>query len=111
MRFDRGRQLRVPDSDGITSVPCERYIEESLSAYKMQDCKMSTSPKIEKDTMPEDEQLLDEAEASTLRSVVCRLLYLSSERPDIQSTVRALWKNLKSPMRGHQEHGYPIPAQ
>ena len=52
--------------------------------------------------MPEDELILSEAEASTLRSVVCRLLGLSSERPDIQSTVRALCKNLKVPLKGDE---------
>ena len=44
--FEYVRSTKTIDADGITSVPCERYFEESLTAYKMQDCKISTSPKI-----------------------------------------------------------------
>ena len=63
----------------------------------MIDCKGSVSPKLDKASMDGDNEEIDEEQRARFRSSVLTLLYLSNERPDIQSTVRFLCTKLKSP--------------
>ena len=63
----------------------------------MGECKGSVSPKLDKACIDCDSEELDEEQMSRFRSSVLALLYLSSERTDIQSTVRLLCTKLKNP--------------
>ena len=66
----------------------------------MEGCNISVTPKLEKECEVEDEIELEPQEAKVVRTIICRLLYLSSlERSDISSTVRVVCKSLKTPTK------------
>ena len=47
--------------------------------------------------MEGDDELIDDDKAKLFRTVVCRMIYVSKHRPDIQSTIRWLCRRLKNP--------------
>ena len=63
----------------------------------MSECKGSVSPKLAKACIDGDREELSEEQITKFRSSMLTLLYLNNERTDIQSTVRLLCTNLKSP--------------
>ena len=81
----------------LTSIPNKKFLQSAMDKLVMGDCKRSVSPKLDKATMERDGEELGEDQKALFRSSVLTLLYLSSERTDIQSTVRHLCTKLQSP--------------
>ena len=62
---------------------------------QMKDCRPSTSPKLEKQTDPGDDDPCEHPEL--YRSAVCTILYMTNRRPDLQATTRWMCKRLRNP--------------
>ena len=75
--------------------PFENYTESALKIMDIENRKLSTSPKLDKQNMEGDEQPYASPEA--FRSAMCTLLYFSNRMPEIQSTMRRLCKRLVNP--------------
>ena len=66
-----------------------------LTMMQMKDCRPSTSPKLEKQTEPGDDDPCEHPEL--YRSAVCTILYMTKRRPDLQATTRWMCKRLRNP--------------
>ena len=75
--------------------PHVRCIEESLKIMGLEQCNPSNSPKLDKENISGDEKLFEQA--AEYHTVVCKLINLSNQRPDIQSTMRWLCEELHIP--------------
>ena len=95
--YEYWKNVKVRDGKKLTSIPNKKHLQSALKKLEMSDCKGSVSPKLDKSCIEGDNEELSEEQASRFRSSVLTLLYLSSERTDIQSTVRLLCTKLKSP--------------
>ena len=91
------KTVKVRDGKKLTSIPKKKHLQSASKKLEMSDCKRSVSPRLDKSCTERNNEELSEEEASKFRSSVLPLLYLSSERTDIQSTVRLLCTKLKSP--------------
>ena len=84
--FEHVGALRVIDEEGV-------YESSVLTVMQMKDCRPSTSPKLEKQTKPGDEDLCEQREIYS--SAVCTILYMTKRRPDLQATARWPCKRLR----------------
>ena len=75
--------------------PFDKYIDRALELANMAECNPSTSPKLDRVNLPDDEE--DHHDAALYRSVVCTLLYVSKRMVEIQATMSWLCKRLHSP--------------
>ena len=89
--------MKVRDEKKLASIPSKKYLQSALNKLEMGDCKGSVTPKLDKACIDGDSEELDEGQTSRFRSSVLTLLYLSTARTDIQSTVRLLCTKLKNP--------------
>ena len=71
------------------------YETSVLTMMQMKDCRPSTSPKLEKQTEPGDDDPCEHPEL--YRSAVCTILYMTKRRPDLQATTRWMYKRLRNP--------------
>jgi len=83
----------------IFSLANTRHIDTALEVMGLTRCNPSGSPQVEKESMPGDEMMLGDGDAEAYMSATCELIYLSRKRFDIQSSVRVLCSQLKSPTR------------
>ena len=95
MSFDHLGATRTRTEEGLVILPFVKYINESLAVMKMENCKSSTSPKLDQQSLPGDDQDIEDAAA--YRTVTCKQIYFAKQRPDCQSTVRWLCKRLQKP--------------
>ena len=94
--FEFLKTMKVRDERKLTSIPNKKHLQSALKKMEMGVCGSSVSPKLDKACIDGDSEELDEEQTSRFRSSVLTLLYLSSERPDIQSTVRLLCTKMKN---------------
>ena len=73
----------------------DKYETSVLTMMQMKDCRPSTSPKLEKQTEPGDDDPCEHPEL--YRSAVCTILYMTKRRPDLQATTRWMCKRLRNP--------------
>ena len=100
MKYEFFRATKVRTSEGLMTIPANKYIRDSLEILNMQTCNPSNNPKLEKIQEDGDDDPLEDDLISIYRTVTCRLIYLASERSDIQPTVQRLCKALKTPSCG-----------
>ena len=89
--------LRVIDEEGMWVRELDEHHESVLSMMGMKDCRSSTSPKLEKQSEPGDDEPCEHPELC--RSAVCTNLYMTRRRPDVQATARWTCKRLRDPNR------------
>ena len=95
MAFDHVGTTRYRTDEGMWIQTHEKYVTKVLEMMSMSTCNASTSPKLDKATMDDDEVPCEKP--ALFRTAVCTLLYASKRKPEIQSTVRWLCKRLKAP--------------
>ena len=78
--------MRVVDEDGMWVKELDKYESSVLTMMQMKDCMHPTSPKLEKQTEPGDDDPCEQPEL--YRSAVCTILYMTKRRPDLQATAR-----------------------
>ena len=86
--------------------PIQRYADAVLDLLDMKACNPSTSPKLDKQTEPEDEQLSDQP--ARFRSCVGILLYLARRRPDLQAVLRWLCKRARESDRNAERQLHKV---
>ena len=87
--------LRIIDNEGMWVKELDKYESSVLTMTKMKDCRPSSSPKLEKQTEPGDDDPCEHPEL--YRSAVCTILYMTKRRPDMQATTRWMCKRLRNP--------------
>ena len=93
--FEHVGALRVIDKEGMWVKELDKYETSVLTMMQMKDCRPSTSPKLEKQTEPGDDDPCEHPEL--YRSAVCTILYMTKRRPDLQATTRWMCKRLRNP--------------
>ena len=93
--FEHVGALRVIDKEGMWVKELDKYETSVLTMMQMKDCRPSTSPKLEKQTEPVDDDPCEHPEL--YRSAVCTILYMTKRRPDLQATTRWMCKRLRNP--------------
>ena len=83
------------DNEGMWVKELDKYEASVLTMMQMKDCRPSTSPKLEKQTEPGDDDPCEHPEL--YRSAVCTILYMTKRRPDLQATTRWMCKRLRNP--------------
>ena len=78
--FEHVGALRVIDNEGMWVKELDKYETSVLTMMQMKDCRPSTSPKLEKQTEPGDDDPCEHPEL--YRSPVCTILYMTKRRPD-----------------------------
>ena len=73
----------------------DKYETSVLTMMQMKVCRPSTSPKLEKQTEPGDDDPCEHPEL--YRSAVCTILYMTKRRPDLQATTRWKCKRFRNP--------------
>ena len=91
--FEHVGALRVIDEEGMWVKELVR--SSVLTMMQMKDCRPSTSPKLEKQAEPGDDDPCEHPEP--YRSAVCTILHMTKRRPDLQATARWLCKRLRDP--------------
>ena len=95
--FEHVGALSVIDKEGMWVKELDKYETSVLTMMLMKDCRSSTSPNLEKQTEPGDE---DSCEHPALYgSAVCTILYMTKCRPDLQVMTRCMCKRLRNPNR------------
>ena len=98
MQYFLGMQIQQT-SAGI-SICQDKYIEDMLKRFIMQNCKpVSTPLVVGSKLMKDDESPL--CDATLYRSLIGSLMYLTSTRPDIMFAVSLVVKFMHQP---HQSH-------
>eukprot|EP00971_Amphidinium_carterae_P185165 3677241-Amphidinium_carterae.1 len=90
------KRPRTPVSNGCWVGGNRKYVRDLLHKLGMEDCKPAATPS----TMTgggEDDTMLDLNLVKTYRSAVGSLLYMASDREDIQWEVSKLARRLKEP--------------
>ena len=116
-------------TDGVEIMPDPKYVEQALAAYGLQDCKPLASPAVrEKDESAEDRRQilvrrllhkksplggkdkeeeevsrgepLDEAAATTFRSVAALINFVAPDRADIQYSNKEILRGMAQPGSG-----------
>ena len=95
MAFDHVGTTRYRTTEGMWIQTHDKYVAKVLDMLGMTNCNVSTSPKLDKAHMDDDDMPCEKA--ALFRTAVCTLLYASKRKPEIQSTIRWLCKRLKSP--------------
>ena len=87
------------DSKGISCEADPRHAEIVIEQLKLQDSKAVTTPgaRDEGRTTPNNEEKLNDKEATKYRAIVARLNYLSPARPDLAYSVKELARSMSSP--------------
>ena len=93
--FQHVGALRVIDEDGMWARVLDKCHEPVLSMMGMQDCPPSTSPKLEKQSEPGDDEPCEHPEL--YRSSVCTILYMTRRKHDLQAAARWMCKRLSDP--------------
>ena len=93
--FEHVGALRVIDNEGVWVKELDKYETSALTMMQMKDCRPSTSPKLEKQTEPGDDDPWEHPEL--YRSAVCTILYMTKRRPDLQATTRWMCKRPRNP--------------
>ena len=87
--------LRIIGEEGMWVKELDKYESSVLTMMQMKDCRPSTSPKLEKQTKPGDDDPCDHPDL--YRSALCTILYMTGRRPDLQATARWLCKRVRDP--------------
>ena len=95
--FEHVGALRVIDKEGMWVKELDKNETSVLTMMQMKGCRPSTSPKLEKQTEPGDDDPCENPEL--YRSAVCTILYMTKRRPDLQATTRWMCKRLRNPMK------------
>ena len=93
--FEHVGALRVTDNEGMWVKELDKYETPLLTMMQMKDCRPSTSPKLEKQTEPGDDDPCEHPEL--YRSAVCTILYMTKRGPNLQATTRWMCKRLRNP--------------
>ena len=93
--FEHVGALRIIDNEGMWVKELDKYETSVLTMMQMKDCRPSTSPKLEKQTEPGDDDPCEHPEL--YKSAVCTILYMTKRRPDLQATTRWMCKRLRNP--------------
>ena len=93
--FEHVGALKIIDIEGMWVKELDKYETSVLTMMQMKDCRTSTSPKLEKQTEPGDDDPCEHPELH--RSAVCTILYMTKRRPDLQATMRWMCKRLRNP--------------
>ena len=93
--FQHVGALRVIDKEGMWVKELAKYETSVLTTMQTKDCRPSTSPKLEKQTEPGDDDSCEHLELC--RSAVCTILYMTKRGPDLQATTRWMCKRLRNP--------------
>ena len=90
------------DSNGLSYEADPRHAEIVIEQLKLQDPKVVTTPgaRDEGRTTPNNEDMLNEKEATKYRAIVARLNYLLPDRPDLAYAVKELARSMSSPANG-----------
>ena len=87
--------LRIIDEEGMWVRELDKYELSVLSMMKMKCCRPSTSPKLEKQTEPGDDDPGDHPHLH--RFAVSTILSMTRRRLDLQATARWTCKRLRDP--------------
>jgi hypothetical protein len=104
-----GMKLTYDRDAGVLSLSQEKYIQEILKRYNMDNCTgvvtpMSTGTKYTKATCPKDESEKIQMAKIPYRSAIGSLMYLMMcTRPDIATAVGVFSRFLENPGRDHWE--------
>ena len=93
--FEHVGALRIIDNEGMWVKELDKYETSVLTMMQMKDCRPSTSPKLDKQTEPGDDDPCEHLEL--YKSAVCTILYMTKRRPDLQATTRWMCKRLRNP--------------
>ena len=93
--FEHVGALRIIDNEGMWVKELDKYETSVLTMMQMKDCRPSTSPKLEKQKEPGDDDPCEHPEL--YRSAVCTILHMTKRRPDLQATTRWMCKRLRNP--------------
>ena len=90
------------NSKGLNYEADPRHVEIVLEQLKMEDAKAVTTPgtRDEGRTTMDNEDKLNEKDATKYRAIVARFNYLSPDRPDIAYAVKELARSMSSPSNG-----------
>ncbi len=86
MSFDHVGTMRTRTAEGIWIQAFDKYVVKVLEMLGMQSCISSTSAKLDKASLDDDEDSCEDA--ALYRTAVCMLLYAAKPSPQIQSTIR-----------------------
>ena len=89
--------MKVRDDQKQTNIPNKMPLQSAMLKMGMSECKGNFSPKLDKPSMEDDNEEMDEEQTWKFRFSVLALLHLSDERTDIQNTVQFLCTKLKGP--------------
>ena len=81
--FEHVGAQRDIDDEGMWVKKLDKYESSVLTMMQMKDCRPSTSPKLEKQAEPGDDDPCEQPELH--RSAVCTILYMTKRRPDLQA--------------------------
>ena len=93
--FEHVGVLRIIDNEGMWVKELDMYETSVLTMMQMKDCRPSTSPKLEKQTEPGDDDPCEHPEL--YKSAMCTIHYMRKRRPDLQATTRWMCKRLRNP--------------
>jgi len=83
----------------IIRTPAE-HIQSIMATAGMEQCSVAPSPEAPGGPREVDHELLDPAEHRVFRQIVGKLLFISTERPDLQHACRSLSRKLVAPTVG-----------
>ena len=95
--FEHVGALRVIDKDGMWVKELDKYETSVLTMMQMKDCRPSTSPKLEKQTEPGDDDPCEHPEL--YKSAVCTILHMTKRRPDLQNPNKESWRQVVNTVR------------
>jgi hypothetical protein len=92
--------LQICQSNQGIFISQTKYIKEMLKRFRMEDCKLVTSPmktscKLSKD---DDSKSIDQRQ---YRSMIGRLLYVTSSKPDVMQVVEQVTQFQTTPKESH----------
>ena len=96
-----GREWKLVEQGLACRLPCT-YVPAILEAMRMKDCKPVSTPFAVK-VAEHELETLSPAQASIVRAMVGRLLWMTPERPDIAYAVKEIARTVSAPTRSSWE--------
>ncbi|XP_028215213.1 uncharacterized protein LOC114397350 [Glycine soja] len=98
MRYFLGMQVK--QRLGQIFISKEKYADDLLKKFNMQDCKPLATPMAMKEKLSKDDEQ-NKVDATVYRSLVGSLIYLTNSRPDIVHAVNIVSRFMSNPRKTH----------
>ena len=98
MRYFLGMQVK--QRPGQIFISQEKYADDLLKKFNMQDCKPLATPMAMNEKLSKDDGQ-NKVDATVYRSLVGSLIYLTNSRPDIVHAVSIVSRFMSNPSKAH----------